>query len=78
MKKFLIGAGLVLLSAGCSETGSEQEIEMKNGDGNSVGVATLSECDAAGGLRLDLQGLPLEDQAINIREKATCEAPVFQ
>ena len=78
MKKFLIGAGLVLLSAGCSETGSEQEIEMKNGDGNSVGVATLSEEDDAVKLKLDLQGLPPGDHAIHFHEKATCEAPDFK
>lgn len=78
MKKFLVGAGLVLLSAGCSEDGSVQEIEMKNGDGNSVGTATLSEEDDAVKLKLDLKGLPPGDHAIHFHEKASCEAPDFK
>lgn len=78
MKKLLVGASLILMAAGCSESGSEQEIEMKNGDGDSVGVATLSANDDSVKVKLNLQGLPPGDHAIHFHEKASCEAPDFK
>jgi len=52
--------------------------EFKNGDGQSVGTATLSETGHGVKIKLDIKGLPAGEHSIHIHQVAKCEAPDFK
>jgi len=52
--------------------------EFKNGEGQSVGTATLSEAAHGVKIRLDIKALPAGEHSIHIHQVAKCEAPDFK
>ena len=52
--------------------------EFKNGEGQTVGTATLSEAPHGVKIKLDMKGLPAGDHSIHIHQVAKCEAPDFK
>jgi superoxide dismutase, Cu-Zn family len=53
-------------------------VELKNGKGESVGTATLSESGKGIRIKLALKNLPPGQHAIHFHEMAKCEGPAFE
>ena len=75
----LVGGLLSYVSA--QHTGHQGHmVEMKNAQGESVGMAMITAVGRRGGVRvkLDLKNLPEGPHAIHFHQFAKCEAPAFE
>src|SRR5262249_14210992 len=59
-------------------TGKPVIVEVKNVDGQRVGIATVTEAVHAIRIKLDVKNLPPGDHSLHIHQVAKCEPPDFK
>ena len=73
-----VGAGLsaVMLTASLAAQGPVK-VEMKDAQGQLIGLASLSEMSGMVYIQLDLKGLKPGEHALHVHGVAKCEGPAF-
>lgn len=83
-KQFIVWLAAVVMAASFLSYATAQQnavtVELKNGQGESVGTATLTQMNNKGGVRikLDVKNLPPGQHAIHFHQMAKCEGPGFE
>ena len=74
----MVGAGLgaVMLTVSLAAQGPVK-VELKDGTGQSVGTASLTESMGMVHIQLDLKGLKPGEHALHVHTTAKCEDPAF-
>ena len=71
-----VGLGAVILTVGVAAQ-APVKVEMKNGQGQSIGTASLTQSMGMVLIQLDLKGLPAGQHALHVHQTAKCEGPAF-
>lgn len=76
---------LLFLSLGAAAHGAHNPaaskpvtVDIKNGEGQSVGTAVLSEAPHGVKIKLDIKSLPPGEHSLHIHQVAKCEGPDFK
>ncbi len=78
LKRLAVGAGVAVLALSASLAAQGPvKVEMKDGQGQSLGTATLSSAQGMVHIQLDLKGLKPGQHALHVHATAKCEGPAF-
>jgi Cu-Zn family superoxide dismutase len=73
------GIALIALAAYAKDKGAKPTVvNLQNGQGQSIGTATLSAAAKGVKIKLNLQGLPPGEHGIHVHQTAKCEGPDFK
>ncbi|WP_374722510.1 superoxide dismutase family protein [Peribacillus tepidiphilus] len=78
MKKALLVAMVLLLSACTEQNPTKLDVKIFNPNGDSLGTIKLAEQAKGVEFDIDLEGLKPGEHAIHIHEKGKCKAPDFK
>ena len=71
-----VGLGAVMLTASLAAQGPVK-VEMKDGQGQSIGTATLTQSMGMVHIQLDLKNLKPGEHALHVHMTPKCEGPAF-
>ena len=78
LKRLAVGAGVAVLALSASLAAQGPvKVEMKDGQGQSLGTATLSSAQGMVHIQLDLKGLKPGQHALHVHATPKCEGPAF-
>ena len=76
---FLSAAGAVCVQESRANASPKTvTVDIKNAQGQSVGIATLSAAPKGVKITLDIKNLPPGEHSLHIHQTAKCEAPDFK
>jgi Cu-Zn family superoxide dismutase len=70
--------GVTVASAAAKKKTKPVIVNLQNGQGKSVGTATLSAAEHGVSIKLNLHDLPPGEHAIHVHQTAKCEGPDFK
>ena len=83
MKRVMVATAVMLVLGGCASitqpavTGNAAVAEVKNANGQTVGLATFTEVPGGVRIVMEVKGLPPGAKGVHIHEVGKCEGPQF-